>query len=171
MLVVLDLLGKRIGQARRGTHRATLDQSRYHRDFLVHAELVHDSSIPERYGMSRRKRRKTELFCGFSFCAPALLSSRLAHCGPFLRVEERHTVLPPDFASFTAHCGHNLRHQGKAYRNRLGFSYGLQDYAARVLNHIQTPIGAIPWYTCAFWHRTLSLARIPLSCQVEEISK
>jgi len=90
------------------------------------------------------------------FGSPPLLSSRLAHRRPLLGGEHRHPTLPARLAAFTAHSGHDLGDQRHADSDwLLGFPYGLQDYAAGVLNGIKSFLCS----TSAFWHRALRVAR------------
>ena len=48
-------------QTRRGANGAPFNQGRDYRDFLVHTELVHESSMAERSGRSREKRKEKRI--------------------------------------------------------------------------------------------------------------
>jgi len=141
-----------------GPDGAAFYQGRNHRDFLVHAELVHSSSIPERSGMSRGKLKKSQLFLGLLF-APSLLCGKLSHLAPLLWIEQGHAILSASLAALAAHCSHYLRNETHANGDGLGLSYGLQNHAARILNGIKSLIGTVGFSTCAFWHYTFSVAQ------------
>jgi hypothetical protein len=155
-------------QTRRGADGAPFDEGRDHRNFLVHTELVHGSSRTDRSGMSRAKQRKVGLFCRSLF-APPLLSRKASHLASFPWVKEGHTVLSASLSALSAHSGHDLRNETQAHGNGFGLAYGLQNYAARILDSIESfRFGCFT--TCAFWHYDTSFARFGESRQEGEIS-
>jgi hypothetical protein len=117
--------------------------------------------------MSRGKRRKIGLFLGRLF-APPLLSRKASHLASLLWVKQGHAVLPARLSALSAHSGHDLRDETQAHGNGFGFAYGLQNYAARVLDRIKAF-----WFgcfrTCTFWHYNTSVAHFGGSRQADEI--
>jgi PAS domain S-box-containing protein len=143
-----DFLGHG-SHAPNGANRAAFYQGRDHRDFLVHAQLVHDLIIPDRFSMSTGKdalARKT-LSCfiaAFRLCfRPAFLGCVDGHPPPMFWSHGLKTALAADFTAFSAHLRHDLRDEREAHLFcRLD---GLKDYAAGILNGIEL-------CTTALWH-------------------
>ena len=133
-------------QARRGAHRATLDQRRDDRHPLGHWQPVHVLKHKLiRFSMSSEKEG---LGCGFLlFLRPAGFGSLNGHVVPFLCRHGFQTALAADFAALPAHFGHDLRYERLSRRwrrvSRFSLSDGLEHHAAGILDSIKALASAL----------------------------
>ena len=153
---------------------ATFNQRRYHRDPSVYAQLVHESSIPYRFSITRDIGRLGGLFSRFGWnCLglrfrPASLRRVGCYLTPALIRHGHQATLTADLATLAAQSCHDPRQQGRIFddaQSFFGFGYfdDVFENAFSVLNHI----GAFA--TSALWH-TLSVARPAQICQPGGIS-
>ena len=153
---------------------ATFNQRRYHRDPSVYAQLVHESSIPYRFSITRDIGRLGGLFSRFGWnCLglrfrPASLRRVGCYLTPALIRHGHQATLTADLATLAAQSCHNPRQQCRVLDDAQGFfGFGYFDdvfeNAFSGLNHI----GAFA--TSALWH-TLSVARPAQICQPGGIS-
>src|SRR5438105_9471304 len=104
---------------RRGAYGAPFNQGRYHRDFFLHAQLVHALIIRNRFRIVKRevelsKEKSLRSFCFFhgSIFVPSRSDRRLGRCFAFFRGHGLKAALSADLATPTAHLCHNLRDHG-----------------------------------------------------------